>query len=335
MMILVDNRWVGPHGIGRFAQEVLKRLPNLQSIPHTLPPLHPLDPLWLSYTISRLRPKIFFSPGYNPPLKSPVPFVFTIHDLNHLCFSENSSFLKKTYYHLVIKPACYDAFKILTVSEFSRDEIMKWTNVDGEHVVNVGNGVGSNFRCNGYMNNPGYPYLLYVGNRKPHKNVRRLLEAFAEIDRTGGIKLVMSGEPDKNLMEQINRLRIESAVVFAGMIDDQQLPAYYRGALAVVCPSLYEGFCLPALEAMACGIPVVTSNITAMPEIAGDAALLVNPYDSESIALAMNRVISDNKLRIFLSEKGLERAKQFSWDKTAARVWDVLKNALERGESFD
>ncbi|WP_238529980.1 glycosyltransferase family 4 protein [Thermus parvatiensis] len=129
----------------------------------------------------------------------------------------------------------------------------------------------------------------------------------------------------------MQELGLEKHVVFAGTIPDELLPAYYRGALALILPSLYEGFGLPALEAMACGTPVVTSSVTSLPEVVGDAAVLVDPYDVESIAWGVRRVVEDSSLRKELRRKGLKRAKQFSWDKTAELTWKVLQEAAQEG----
>ena len=141
------------------------------------------------------------------------------------------------------------------------------------------------------------------------------------------MRLVLTGMPDAVLSHQITALKLQNQVVYVGQLTDTDLAAYYRGALALVCPSLYEGFGLPPLEAMACGTPVVTSNITALPEVIGDAAVLVDPYNVEAIAWGIQCVVEDNALRQSLSGKGLVRAKQFTWEHTARRVRQVLEEA--------
>ncbi len=327
MKLIVDTRWIGPHGIGRFAREVISRLPGATPIPGVLPLLHPLEPIWLSWVLVRLRPRVYFSPGFNPPLRSPVPLVFTIHDLIHLRFPEETSAHKQAYYRLVVRPAAGRAYRVLTVSEFSKREILEWAGLPKEKVLVVGNGVGSEFSSEGKRNVSGYPYLFYVGNLKPHKNLQRLLKAFARSGLSGEVRLLCTGSPDEPSLRLIRDMGLEDCVIFKGVIPDEELPAYYRGALALVFPSLYEGFGLPALEAMACGTPVVTSGITALPEVVGDAAVVVDPYDAESIAWGIRRVVEDNALREELRRKGIERAKQFSWDRTAELTWKVLQEA--------
>lgn len=323
----VDSRWVGPHGIGRFAQEVLARLPG-KPLRSPFSPLSPLDPLALSAALWLRRPAVFFSPGFNPPLWSPVPFVFTIHDLIHLHVPEELSRLKAAYYRFVVRPAARRAFRVLTVSEYSKTQIVRWAGVKPDQVVVVGNGVDLAFSPDGPAYDPGYPYILYVGNRKPHKNLPRLLEAFAQVAaEQPELHLLLSGAPDDETRHQALRLGIYHRVVFAGHIPEAQLPALYRGAALLTLPSLYEGFGLPPLEAMACGTPVVVSDTTSLPEVVGEAGVLVDPQSVPSIADGLRRALTDSDLRERLRAAGLERARQFSWDRVAERVRRVLAEA--------
>lgn len=326
-VFLADDRWIGPHGIGRFAREIRDRLPALRSLPALWPLLHPLDPVVLSGMLCWLCPQVYFSPGFNPPLWSPVPFVFTLHDLIHLHFPAEASLAKHVYYRLVVRPAIHRAYRVLTVSRYTKQEILAWAEVPDEHVVVVGNGVGPAFCPGGRRHAPGYPYIFYVGNYKPHKNLARLLQGFARSGLRKDVRLVLTGAPDAVLSHQITALKLQNQVVYAGQLTDTDLAAHYRGALALVCPSLYEGFGLPPLEAMACGTPVVTSNITALPEVIGDAAVLIDPYNVEAIAWGIQCVVEDSALRQSLSDKGLVRAKQFTWEHTARRVRQVLEEA--------
>jgi len=328
-MILADSRWIGPHGIGRFASEVLKRLPDVQPLQDDLSPVNPIDTFWSSMKIAIARPvpSLYFTPGYAPPIWCGVPFIFTICDLNHLDVPQNSSFLKRLYYRWVMLPACHRASFVLTISEFSRNRILKWSGLPPERVVNISLGVDEQFQPVGVRHMPGYEYLLYVGNHKPHKNLPRLLEAFARSGIQNRVKLIISGYAEPGLDQIIHSLNVDQSVIFAGVILDDVLPAFYRGALALVFPSLYEGFGLPALEAMACGVPVITSNTTSLPEVVGDAALLVNPLDTEEIACAIQQLVEDDALRAELRRKGLERAKLFSWEKTVALTWQVIQEA--------
>ena len=168
-----------------------------------------------------------------------------------------------------------------------------------------------------------FPYLLCVSNRKRHKNEFRVVEAFARARLAAEIRLVFTGKPTRT--RRVHRTaRVTSRVHFTGVVPEVKLPSLYRGAEALIFPSLYEGFGLPFVEAMACGTPVLTSNITAMPEVAGGAALLVDPTSVEQIAAATGKIVNDTSLREQLREKGLARAAQFSWFSTAARVHELL-----------
>ena len=326
--VLYDSRWIGNHGIGRFAAEVQRRLTYLVPFRSTRPPSHPLDPALLGAMLRGLAPKLFFSPGYNSPLWWPGSFIFTLHDLHHLRVREDSSVLKRSYYQHVIKPACHRSAAVLTVSEFSRHEIAEWAKLDERRIVNVGNGVGAPFGPTGRRLEPGYPYLLYVGSRKPHKNLPRLLHAYSVSGMRKDVRLVLSGSADKEILAHVERLGLLRDVVFNDLTSNEALAEAYRGATGFLFPSLYEGFGLPPLEALACGIPVLTSDVCSLPQVVGDAAILVNPEDTEEIAEGIRRMVCDSDLRMQLREKGLRRSKLFSWGKTAQKTSEIIQIAL-------
>lgn len=323
-MIYADQRWIGPHGIGRFAAHVLPGL-EYRPIPLTSNPAAPLDSWFLARALPFLTDNdLFFSPGYNTPLFCASPFVFTIHDLSHVYCPENRSPAIRLYYATVMKRACRRAAHILTVSDFTRKQIIEWSGVSPEKVSNVGCGVDSAYQPNGDSYGLPFPYVLNVSNRKRHKNESRLIEAFARANLDARIHLVFTGEPTPNLVRQVESQQLQPRVDFVGTVSEAKLPSLYREAKALVFPSLYEGFGLPIVEAMACGIPVVTANRTAMLEVAGDAALLVDPTSVAQIAEAIKRIMSDTSLRQQLQEKGLKRSAQFSWQRTAASVRELL-----------
>jgi glycosyltransferase involved in cell wall biosynthesis len=323
-MIYADQRWIGDHGIGRFARHVLANF-DYRPVPLAGHPAAPLDAWRLARALHELTGNdLFFSPGYNSPLFCASPFVFTIHDLSHLYCPENSSPLIRLYYATILKRSCHRATNILTVSEFTRAQIVEWSGVRSEKVLNVGCGVDTAYNPVGISYGLPFPYLLCVSNRKRHKNEFRMVEAFAKSGLAREMRLVFTGSPTGNLAACIERHHVTPQVHFVDAVPEAQLPSLYRSAEALVFVSLYEGFGLPVLEAMACCTPVVTSNTTAMPEVAGDAALLVDPTSVDQIADAMKRIVSDTSLRRQLCEKGLARSAQFSWASTAAGVHKLL-----------
>jgi len=325
-MIYADQRWVGEHGIGRFARQVLAGF-DYRPVPLTSNPAAALDPWRLSRALHHLGSEdLFFSPGYNAPLACRAPHVFTIHDLNHVDRPENSSPLKRIYYATLLKRAVHRAMCVLTVSEFSRGRILAWSGAAADKVVNVGNGVSPEFHPDVEPYRLSRPYLLCPTSRKLHKNDLRVVQAFAQASLEGML-LVFTGEPTAALSASIQHHRLEGRIQFTGLVPEEQMPSLYRGAEAVVFVSLYEGFGLPLLEAMTCGTPVVTSNTSALPEVAGDATLLVEPTSGDEIARAMERIISDSDLRQQLRARGLARTARFSWKDTADRVRQVLHAA--------
>lgn len=336
-MIVYDPRWAGPHGIGRFAKSIMSRIPAVP-LPISGNPAAPLDSIGLSRALWGISPKtVFFSPGYSAPLIAKIPFVFTIHDLNHIDRPENSSLAKRIYYATLLKSACHRAARILTVSSYSAQRILEWSGVSDTQIVNVGNGVDPQFDADIKPYEPGYPYFFCVGNRKLHKNEQRTMGAFSIARIPKEIKLIFSGDSTPALKAEADERGIGERVVFTGKISDIDLPSYYKGAIALLFASLYEGFGLPVLEAMACGTPVVTSNVTALPEVAGGAALLVNPESTEEISGAIERVIEDSALRAKMIAKGFKQAAQYSWDETAGKVREVLRgvNATLENSAFD
>lgn len=334
MTILYDHRWRGTHGIGRFATEVrkhLSRMAALDVIEQGPDPLSAQDPLWLSWKIQSSRSGVYFNPGFNVPLVSKKPFVFTIHDLIHVHVPEERSKVKEVYYQRLVRPKANQAHRVLTVSEYSRKQILDWTGLAPERVVVVGNGVDAAFSPQGPRVQPGYDYVLCVANPKPHKNIHRLLKAWSLLKTD--LKLALTGKPHPELVAHVEQYCLQDRVVFLGLVPEQDLPAWYRSAAAVVLPSTYEGFGLPPLEGMASGVPVVVANATSLPEVVGDAALLFDPLNPESIAHTLELILRDTQIRQQCIERGLQRATQFSWPLVAQKIHQVLQDAHERTSS--
>ncbi|MDN2716645.1 glycosyltransferase family 1 protein [Janthinobacterium sp. SUN120] len=325
--VYIDERWIGEHGIGRFAQVIASKI-SLIPMNMTGSPSSPLDAVrFFLHTLRYARNKLIFSPGYNAPIFIWTPFVFTIHDLNHIDRTENSSVLKRIYYKWIMRRACRNAKVVLTVSEFSKQRIIEWAGVDPAHVVNVGNGVGEEYSLNALAYKPGYKYVLSVSNRKAHKNEARIIESFARANIESNVRLLFTGDGNQALLDIAQKFNVQDRVVFIGRVAEVDLPGLYRGAVMLVFPSLYEGFGLPVIEAMACGCPVLTSNTTSLPEVAGDAALLVDPTSIQSIADGITLIFTDAVLRSKMIGDGLAQASKFSWDEVVRKVDNVLSNA--------
>lgn len=327
--LVVDGRWSGQHGIGRFSQAVLEAL-NPAGVTW-LHGHHPPSPRGLleaesaGIRESRSRPRVFFTPGFTAPLTWPGPVILTVHDLFHIDVPEESSPARRLYYDKVLRRACRRAHSILTVSEYSRQRILEWSGVRPDQVVVVGNGRSRAFSPHGVADQPGHPYLLHVGNRRPHKNLPNVLRALAAAadDR---LHLHLTGEAlDGSLRDLATSLGIQHRIMTMGSKNDHELASAYRGALAVIVASTHEGFGLPALEAMACGAPVIASDTTAIPEVVGDSAVFVQPKDPASITRAIDRIQGSPQLVDRLAQSGPRQAARFEWENVAAKVETHLR----------
>jgi glycosyltransferase involved in cell wall biosynthesis len=273
--------------------------------------------------LARQKPDHFFSPGFNAPLGSPCPFSLTIHDLIHLDVPEERAWVKYGFYHGVVRPALTHAACVFTVSEHSRQRIAEWSGVDERKIIVAGNGVAAHFSPDGNVWPHARPYLLYVGNHKPHKNVGGMVQAFADSGLAREFDLVMSGHIGRSLAVLAGQLGVLDEVRGLGFVEEADLPSVYRGAAALVMPSRYEGFGLPLVEAMACGTPVLSSNRTSLPEIGGDAVYYFDPDDEESFVEGL-RALRDDAIRSALRARGLERARLYDWDRVAERIRDGI-----------
>jgi glycosyltransferase involved in cell wall biosynthesis len=328
--IAVDASWLGPTGIGRVAAEVLNRCPSdwtIVEIRNNKKNAAPLTPFDLSKEISRSNADVFWSPGFMPPFfYGKTPVVLTIHDLTHLHYYK---VYHRLYYNYIIKKLVTYANLIITVSDFSKSEFLSWSGMSREKVVRIYNGVSNDFSSIGNVFTADRPYILYVGNRRSYKNVLGLMRAFAYSTlREKGFILALSGDSDEACQELESQLGLIGSIYYLGFIPESQLSSVYRGAHALAFVSFYEGFGLPVLEAMACGIPVLTSTVSSLPETAGEAALLVDPTNIEAITIGLESVCLDDDLRRSLIAKGLKHASMFSWDKTARQYWNSFSKVL-------
>lgn len=323
--IIFDGRWKGATGIGRFATEVSNylRLPQAELRGN---PASPFDWLYLSMKLAPRTNSIFFSPGYNYPLFFRGRGVLVVHDLIHVDVPSSFWLLKKLYCEVILKSVCRRATAVLTVSEFSKHRLATFTGISPTNIRVVGNGVSDAFRKDGpcFELEGNDAYFLCISNGKGHKNNEKTIQAFVNANLGDRVKLLFVGFPYVELMSYIERLGAKDRIRFMGRLTEADLAALYRGAHALLFPSLYEGFGLPIVESMACGTPVITSNCTAMPEIARDAAIMVDPLSAPQITQAIRRIYGNDELRRAMGEKGLARARDFKWEDVARKIEAVL-----------
>ncbi len=324
MKVLVDNRWDGKTGIGRLYREIVKRRPEdviILPVKSKISLGNLFSPIFLGKEINFSHSDMFWSPSFMPPAYSKKPYVITIHDVLHMFYY---STWHKLYYKEVLSRLAKKAKVVITVSEYSKTQLVEHLNLHPKLVKVIYNGIDERFILNNDRFILENPYFLYVGNRRKNKNITLMLKAFASANIPNDFKFVMSGNIDKPLYQLIHDLKIESRIIFLGEISENDLPKVYRGAFATIYASLAEGFGLPILESMASGTPVITSNVTSLPEIAGGAAQLVDPLAVDSIKYGMESIFNDTSLYLTLVEKGLSRAKDFSWDETAKKTWQSI-----------
>jgi len=360
----VDFRMGGHSGIGRYLTELYARVPKFlpgaeityfghaprPATPrsHTVPVRAPIygwrEQLEIPATAGGRNLSLFHAPHWNAPLAVPAPLAVTIHDLIHLLFPEylrHPRFLYLAYARNLMKASCARARVILTVSENTRRDLVRVLGVDHRKIVVTPLGVDSGFRpvresgkLKAFMRarNLAEGYILYVGNLKPHKNIERLVRAFAAIPFSGRMKLVLAGSEDKRyrgVRDEVEKKSLGGRVVFSGVSSKEDLRFLYSGARVLVLPSLYEGFGLPPLEAMACGTPVVAAKTSSIPEVVGDAALLVSPRDEGALARAIRDASGREDLRRRLRARGLKRARLFDWNDTACLTASAFLRAIK------
>jgi glycosyltransferase involved in cell wall biosynthesis len=293
----------------------------------------------LPLLLRRLRVDVLHSPHHHTPLASPgLRRVVTFHDLTFLLLPQRYPPARRLYMEGLTRAAARVADAIITPSQVVRQEVIDRLGVPVERVVAIPEAAGPQYepiededtlgRLRWKYRLPNR-YILSVGSLEPGKNRARLIRAYARL-RSEGIDspLAIAGQPAwryEGDFELVRRLGLDAHVRFLGYVPDEEMPALYSGATLLAFPSLYEGFGLPVLEAMACGTPVVTANVSASAEVAGAAAVLVDPKDTEALAEAMGRVLSDEALRADLRSRGLERAQQFSWQRAARQTLTVYE----------
>ncbi|MBD2445890.1 glycosyltransferase family 4 protein [Nostoc sp. FACHB-152] len=356
LSILLDK----PTGISNYAQNIFPYLKSLNptlltaynypefncySIPNNLTPAHGTAGhfrrlVWTQFQLPQIYQKLrghsqsqtsqlLFSPLPEAPLHSNCRFVAMAHDLIPLRFPKRFSPLT-LYHNYYIPQVLKQAQHVVCNSQATADDIIDFYQIPASKITPIH--LAHDRTHFHYLNLPTRNYFLYIGRQDPYKNLHRLISAFATLPNYQDYELWLAGPTDPRytpaLQMQVKELGITNQVKFLNYVDYQELPIIINGAIALVFPSLWEGFGFPVLEAMACGTPVITSNISSLPEVAGDATILINPYNSAEITAAMQTIASDAQLRSQLSQQGIARANLFSWEKTGNVTAEVLSRYL-------
>jgi glycosyltransferase involved in cell wall biosynthesis len=370
MRIAIDARKLRDFGIGTYIRNILTELSrldrtneyivlcrpddidsgdvlgrNFRMVPETAPNYSVAEQFKIPLSLARESVHLLHEPHYVLPPLVRCRSVVTIHDCIHLMFPQ---YLPSRLAHVYAKGSMWSAARkanrILTVSEASKRDILRFFNVPPDKVVVIYNAIDERFLAPANAERMDlvrqryqldHPFVLYVGNIKPHKNIERLIDAFGRARSRGcpdDVKLVIIGDEISKypgLRQSVHKHKLDKHVRFLGFQPMETLAAFYRLARAFVFPSLYEGFGLPPLEAMACGTPVVTSNVSSLPEVAGNAALLVDPYDAEAIAAGICQALTDEPLRTELIARGYERARSFSWAQSVKKIHDIYMEVAQ------
>ncbi|MEH2286406.1 glycosyltransferase family 4 protein [Nostoc sp.] len=342
-----------PTGIGNYAQNIFPYLKSLQPallvaqkhpdfdcypIPSNLTPNHGTKGhfnrlLWTQFQLPQiyknLKSGLLFSPLPEAPLYSNCRFVVTSFDMIPLRFAKRFSPL--TVYHRYYTPQVLkQAQHIICISHTTAKDITDFYQIPASKITPIPLAHDRTHFLP--LNLPKCNYFLYIGRQDPYKNIQRLISAFAALPNCKDYELWLVGPIDlrytPTLKVQVAELGVTNQVKFLDYVAYSELPKIINQAIALVFPSLWEGFGLPVLEAMACGTPVITSNLSSLPEVAGDAAILINPYNTGEITEAMQTIATNSKLRSHLSSQGITRSQQFSWGKTGLATAEVLNQYL-------
>src|SRR5215470_11568381 len=365
MRVAIDARKLQDFGIGTYIRNLLRHLAridreneyvllchepdmgvagtlgeNFRAVLEPAPNYSMSEQVHIPWVLMREKPHVFHAPHYILPPAVRCRSVVTIHDCIHLMFPQYlPNRAAYAYARASMWSAARSSDRILTVSEASKRDILHFFNVPAEKISVVYNGIDERFSIEPAPDEIArvrerfqldHGFVLYAGTIKPHKNLVRLIEAFAVL-RKGELeelKLLIIGDEISKLpalRRAVHSHKLHKHVRFLGFLPDETLAALYRLAAVFVFPSLYEGFGLPPLEAMASGTPVVTSNVSSLPEVAGDAAILVDPYDVSSIVDGVRRVLTDPRLADDLRTRGLARARDFSWERSVVRTHDIYR----------
>ena len=318
--------------------------PNFRVVPSRLPTINPRvripwEQLLAPLLLRRNGADLFHGVHSVVPFACPVPSVVTVHDLAFIRFSQTFRAYNRAYLDFATRLSVRRASKVLVVSEHTKREVVGLLGVPAERVVVTPNAVRAHFRpadpqrLAAFRTKRELPerFVLYVGTLEPRKNLTTLLEAYATVVQRHNVPLIVGGGKGwlyDAVFQRLEELGLREQVRFVGYIEEEELPLWYAAATVFVFPSIYEGFGMPPLEAMACGTPVITSNSSSLPEVVGDAGLMAPPHDSAAFAEAIDRVLSDEDLREELRERGFAQARRFTWRATAERTLAAYEDVV-------
>lgn len=302
--------------------------------------------IWFEISVHRFLKRnsidLFVSPDGFIPLKSKIPSVNVIHDINFQHYPKGIPLLTRHYYKHFFPRYAKKATKIVTVSQYSKNDICKSFNVPPNKITVAYNGANLTYtpvainemqQCRNEITN-GKPYFVFVGALNPRKNIPRLIDAFGLFLKTSSLDfyMVIVGKPmflNKDIENALTRLEERSRVVFTGRLPVNKLREVLGSACALTYIPYFEGFGIPLVEAMRCHIPIIASNKTSIPEVVGDAAYLVDPFNITSVANAMHQVATNPELQRTLSAKSAKRKELFSWNKTAEILYQTMSKIIE------
>ena len=316
-------------------------------VPHVLfpPARHPfLFIAWfegaVAQTLRRLRPDVFLSLDGFTTLRTNVPRVTVMHDLDLEQFPQDVGFLQRQYYYFFAPQFAFASTRVVAVSEATKQDLIDTYQLPAERIRVVYNAADARFRPQPETMQAAIrakfssdqPYFLFVGALQPRKNLVNLLRAFEQFKTETGAEtqlLVVGRKAWKAgpIFDVYDQMQHQDDVHLTGRVNDAELVGLYAGALATVYVPYFEGFGIPIIEAQSCGSPVITSNRSSLPEVAGDAALLVDPFSVDSIAEALTQLHNDAALRQELITKGFHNIERFSWEQSATQLWETLEEA--------
>ena len=293
--------------------------------------------------LKKLNPDLFLSPDGYLSLRTGIKSVTVFHDLNFEHYPEHIPFLSRLHYRYYFPKYAQKAARIATVSQFSKDDIVKQYKIDPSRIDVVYDGANEDYMPVSLKEQEairkrftgGCPYFIFIGSLHPRKNLANLFLAFDIFRKSTGsdVKLLIVGAKKwwtSDIRKTFESMEYSSEVVFSGRLNADELGSVLGSALALTYVSYFEGFGIPIVEAFRTGTPVITSNVTSMPEVAGNAAVLVDPLSPQSIADAMIQLSQDPELRKKLVLAGDLRKNEYTWQKTADRLWESVENAVKQ-----